>query len=50
MQRAGGKDIEKPFPPALIVPTGCLLYPLLLRVAFDLRGDTECGRDCDGDP
>ena len=50
MQRAGGKDIEKPFPPALLVPTGCLLYPLLLRVAFGLRGDTECGRDCDDNP
>lgn len=50
MQRAGGKDIEKPFPPTLIVPTGCLLYQLLFRVALGLRGDTECGRDCDGDP
>lgn len=50
MQRASGKDIEKPFPPALIVPTGCLLYPLLLRVALGLRCDTECGGYCDGNP
>lgn len=50
MKKAGGKDIEKPFPPALLVPTGCLLYPLLLRVAFGLRGDTECGRHGYGNP
>lgn len=50
MQRAGGKEFSMSFPPALIVPTGCLLYPLLLRVALGLRGDTECDRDCDDNP
>ena len=50
MQRAGGKDIEKPFPPALSVPTGCLLYQLLLNIALGLRGDTERGGYRDGDP
>lgn len=50
MQRAGGKDIENPFLPALLVPTGCLLYKLLLRVALGLRGNTECGRNCDDNP
>lgn len=50
MQRAGGKDIEKPFPPALIVPTGCLLYPLLIRISLDLCDDTECGRYRDDNP
>lgn len=50
MQKAGGKDIEKPFPPALSVLTGCQLYPLLFRIALCLRSDTECGRDCDDNP
>lgn len=50
MQKAGGKDIEKPFPPALSVLTGCQLYPLLFRIALCLRGDTEFCRHGYGNP